>query len=628
MLRQQYSLEKLRSTLIPSNQWRPFPVAADRQAWSAVPTAVREAYLAEAAQKHGYAWPELPATLFMGYARKGNRSEYEAVYFQRRTTLFTLTIAEAIDGQGQYLDDIINGVWALCEESFWGLPAHNNNIHGYPLPDIDEPIVDLFAAETAAQLAWIAYLHRDALDKVSPVIVRRIQDEIRRRIHRPCQQRTDFWWMGYAGGALNNWTPWIVSNWLNCLLLVEDDQHLRATMIHKAITALDRFLDKHPSDGGCDEGPGYWGRAGASVFDCLELLYLASNGAINVYDQPLIKKLGEYFVKIHIADDWMVNFADAAARVGASPTLLYAFGQRVDSPDLRQMGLWASQRPIDAAARIPSSLRVLSGLFTFNEPYQAATTAIQAPYLRYAWLDVIEVLTARDQAGRSDGLFLAAKGGHNAESHNHNDVGSFVVYAKGRPLFVDAGVDTYSKKTFSGQRYDLWAMQSAYHSLLPVIDDVQQQPGGRFRASAVQATDNVQESSLSLDIASAYPPEAKIASWHRSITLVRGRGVRVVDDFALREPVKTITLRLLTPSLISEDAPGKFRLRTQALPNAGAAADGALTMSPALPMTTESLPMLPAGKLAGVWGDALQAMVFTWEAPPQTGRLETWITLA
>ncbi|MDD4537897.1 MAG: heparinase, partial [Lentisphaeria bacterium] len=76
MLRQQYSLEQLRSTLIPSNQWRPFPVAADRQAWSAVPTAVREAYLAEAAQKHGYAWPELPATLFMGYARKGNRSEY------------------------------------------------------------------------------------------------------------------------------------------------------------------------------------------------------------------------------------------------------------------------------------------------------------------------------------------------------------------------------------------------------------------------------------------------------------------------------------------------------------------------------------------------------------------------
>ena len=625
MLTQKYSLEHFRKVLLPSSQWRPYPVAAERQAWSAIPSAVRDAYLAAAASKRGYAWPELPATLFMGFARKGNRSEYEAVYFQRRSPLFTLTIAEACEGQGQYIDDIINGVWAICEESFWGLPAHNQNIHVYPLPDVDEPIVDLFAAETAAQLAWIAYLHREALDKVSPVIVRRIHDEIQRRILRPCQQRTDFWWMGYSGGALNNWTPWIVSNWLNCLLLVEEDQLLRAAMVRKAVAVLDRFLDKHPADGGCDEGPGYWGRAAASVFDCLELLYLASNGAINVFDEPLIKKLGEYFVKVNIADDWMVNFADAAARVSASRTLLYGFGQRVDSPELRQMGLWAGRQPVDATPHIASTLRFLSGLFTFNEPYQAAKTVVQAPYLRYAWLDVIEVLTARDQAGSSDGLFLDAKGGHNAESHNHNDIGSFIVYADGRPLIVDAGVDTYSKKTFSGQRYELWAMQSAYHSLLPVLDGVQQLPGGRFGAGDVQAADSAEESSLSLDIAGAYPREAKIASWRRSITLVRGRGVRVIDDFVLREPVKTITLRLLTPALVTTVAPGSFQLRTQALPKAGAAADGTLSMSPALPMTTESLPMIPQGNLNKIWGDALQAMVFTWEAPPQQGRLEVWI---
>jgi hypothetical protein len=628
MLRQHYSRKQLENVLTASSAWRPYPVATDRQAWAAAPAALREAYLAEAKKNQGYCWPELPATLFLGFARKGNRSEYEKVYFQRRSTLFSFCIAEAIDGQGRFLDDLINGIWAFCEESFWGLPAHNNNIHGYPLPDVDEPIVDLFAAETAAQLAWTCYLHREALAQVSPVICRRVHDEIQRRILKPCQQRTDFWWMGHSRADLNNWTPWIVSNWLACLLLVEQDQHLRATMVHKAICVLDRFLDKHPEDGGCDEGPGYWGRAGASVFDCLELLYLASDGAVDIFQQPLIKKLGEYFVKVHIAEDWMVNFADAAARVTANPTLLYAFGQRVDSPVLRQMGLWAGRQPLDAAQRIPSMLRTLSGIFDFNEPYQNARQADSPPYLRYAWMEQIQVLCTREKAGCKEGLFLAAKGGHNAESHNHNDIGNLIVYAQGRPLFVDAGVDTYSQKTFSAQRYELWAMQSAYHSLLPVFDGVQQVPGRQFRANEVQAGDSEQESSLQLDIAGAYPAEAKILSWRRRISLVRQQGVHICDEFVLRAPVKNITLRLLTPSQIIEEAAGRFRLQTQALPKQAASADGRLYMTPALPMRSETLSTLPGGNLAAVWGDALQAMVFSWENPPMEGRLETWIKLA
>ncbi len=86
--------------------------------------------------------------------------------------------------------------------------------------------------------------------------------------------------------------------------------------------------------------------------------------------------------------------------------------------------------------------------------------------------------------GSARGLTVAAKGGHNDESHNHNDVGEFVVYCDGKPLLIDAGVETYSRKTFSPQRYEIWTMQSAYHNL-PTIDGVQQAPGAAFAARDV-----------------------------------------------------------------------------------------------------------------------------------------------
>jgi hypothetical protein len=104
------------------------------------------------------------------------------------------------------------------------------------------------------------------------------------------------------------------------------------------------------------------------------------------------------------------------------------------------------------------------------------------PLPRDVWLPEIQVMLARDQVGSSERLCLAAKGGHNAESHNYNDVGNFIVYIDGKPAIVDAGVETYTRKTFSAERYTIWPMQSGYHSLLPTVDGLMQSPGRAFAA--------------------------------------------------------------------------------------------------------------------------------------------------
>ena len=80
----------------------------------------------------------------------------------------------------------MNGIWSICEESYWGLSAHlTEQKHGIGLPDVEEPTVDLCAAETASMLAVTDYLIGDKLDKVSSLIRKRIFYEVKRRVLTP-----------------------------------------------------------------------------------------------------------------------------------------------------------------------------------------------------------------------------------------------------------------------------------------------------------------------------------------------------------------------------------------------------------------------------------------------------------
>ena len=295
--------EQLIAHLIPKDTWHPFPTVDERQAWETLPDDLRAAHIAQGETLLGHVWPTLPATLFLEYARNGNRSNFQDVRYARRHALRDLVVAECMEGQGRFLDDIVNGIWTTCEETYWGVPAHISvQKAGVGLPDVEEPTVDLFAAETVALLAWTTYLLGDKLDTVSPLVRPRVHYESQRRVLDPCLVRDDFWWMGFdpAGHSVNNWNPWINSNWITAVLLLEEDAQRRTAALRKILRSLDVFADHYAEAGGCDEGPGYWGRAAASLFDCLELLYSATDGTFNVYDRPKVRNMGAFIYRTHI----------------------------------------------------------------------------------------------------------------------------------------------------------------------------------------------------------------------------------------------------------------------------------------------------------------------------------------
>ncbi|CAA9284232.1 MAG: hypothetical protein AVDCRST_MAG77-4142 [uncultured Chloroflexi bacterium] len=570
LLRQLFPTSLIRETLLSREDWRPFPRCAERAGWQQLPDDVRSRTVAQAEPHLGKSWPELPATLFLEYRRNGNRSRYEAHHFARRTSLAQLVLGECVEGKGRFLDDIVNGVWALCEESFWGVPAHNARhsplFPGSGLPDTSLHEVDLFAAETGALLAWTHYLVGKQLAAELPVVTDRIVREVEARILTPYRTLDDWRWLGHTHRPVNNWNPWIHSNILAANLLLEADAARRRDTVLRIVKWLDVFLDGYHDDGGCDEGPSYWGRGGASLFDCLELLHSASAGRLDVYGAPLVQEIGRYIYRAHVAGPWYVNFADASAKPSPSGNLVYRYGKRIGDPRMMAHGAYVAQQSlgeVDARGRA-SLARALPAIFSEDEVRRAAGAP---PLVREAWLDGIQMLAAREWEGSADGLFLAAKGGHNAESHNHNDVGQFIVALDGHPLLIDVGVETYTRKTFGEQRYDIWTMQSLYHNL-PAIDGQGQRPGRAFNAGDVAAEVTPERAALRLDLADAYPAELGIRRWQREVRLERGTGPssaahapdtgRIVLDesWELDRAPQSLALHLMTSGAVDSSRPG------------------------------------------------------------------------
>lgn len=554
ILSSKYSPEAVKAGLIPRDHWKPFPGTSAE--WRReLPVHVADELLRRGEESLKKDIPTPTATLLLEYVRNGNRSRYEAVSFARRNQLFDLVLAEAIEDKGRFTDAIANYVWAICEETYWGVPAHLSVQKARSgLPDVEDPTVDLFGAETAATLALTDYFVGDKLDKVSPLLRKRIYAETVKKIFDPIEVPGRYSWID-TKKRVNNWDPWIMSNLITADLLIEKDEAKRSDRIYRYMQWLDVYLNGLGEDGGCDEGPSYWFAAGGSVFDSLQLLDSATGGKVNVFDDPLIGKIASYIYKMHIADNYFVNFADADPRFDADGVLLFRMGNILGDKTLAGLGIYLFKHDKNF---IGEGFMKPRRIFDYLALKDAAASALGYEPPANAWFGDIQVMTARTP----DGLFLAAHAGNNGESHNHNDVGDLILYDGGEPVIIDAGRGNYTAKTFSSKRYELWFTRSEYHNL-PIINGFGQRDGAAFRGTDVEYKSAESGPSLSMNIAAAYPKEAMVKRWNRLISLDRAKdSVSVADAYELASAGK-IQQVFMTVADVDISHPGKIILTTQ-----------------------------------------------------------------
>ncbi len=501
------------------------PPASDRGAWEGISPDDRRELLDLAARYDKVPYPMRTAGGFLAFVQSGSRQADEGPYFTRRRKLCAAALRCCVTEDAP-VDDVIDGVWCICEETGWVISAHNiNPIPGapdpkeYPLPDPDSPYVDLFAAQTAMILSLVRHLMRERLDAVTPMICRRVVREIRRRVITPFMSTDDFWWMGVRRKDLNNWTPWIVSGVMLAACLIPMDRAELAALMDRGCRMLDRWLGCVPQDGGCDEGVGYWNMAGGALLDCLELLEEVTGGRMTFWEDEKIRNILRFPLKAQIGNGWFVNFADCDARPALSGERLQFAGEKLRDPDLSALGESCRGDLDGELSDVPRLDRLLRMLFHHPAPAPKARTP------ENVWLKDLQVRIVR-----SGPFTLCAKGGHNGENHNHNDVGSFTLFLDGEPQVVDAGNMVYTARTFSPERYTLWNTRSAYHNL-PLIGGHEQLPGEGYAARDVSCLGD----GLKLSLKDAYGKDAGILSWERTVTLDEN-GLTLKDAGALRSP--------------------------------------------------------------------------------------------
>ena len=525
-----------------------YPPASDRKAWERVPESYRMELIREGERWLGYGYPPIYASDYMEFCRTGNRSRFEEKQFQRRTVLNALVMAECAEYEGRFLDDIINGIVLICEEAAWQLPAHNTYVRDAPqhiLPDVTRPVIDLFAAETGAVVGMAEYLLRDALKAVSPVISKMVDHSLEIRVFGP-YLKEHFWWMGDGKSSMNNWTSWCTQNVLTAAFTRAAVPAAGREIIGKACESLDYFLAEYGEDGCCDEGAQYYRHAGLTLFNAMEVLNDVCGGIFGeLYKEKKIANMADYIRRVHVAGPYYVNFADCSPKAGPCRAREYLFGKRTGNGELMAFAAEDYRRCEDKL-----------DLQEHNLMYRVQAAFAHEEMTEYGngWGEekAGESKRGEDWYFPSAGLFiarderfcLAVKAGDNGDSHNHNDVGSFTVYCDGRPLFIDVGVESYTKKTFSPKRYEIWTMQSRYHNL-PTFGGVMERDGKQFGAGQVEYELGREKSWISMELIGAYET-CFVSSYRRRACLEKGRCVRITDRWEGDGSGEDVVLSLMT----------------------------------------------------------------------------------
>ncbi|MFT3901733.1 MAG: heparinase II/III family protein [Niabella sp.] len=601
--------QQVEQVLLPTEKWVSYPAYMDREGWGKLTQSVKETLIANGEKYLDYTWKVVKATDYLEYERSGDRKIMETAFGSNNSALSHLVFAELAEGKGRFMDQIINGVWYTCDMPSWVLSAHlvaqktKRN-----LPDFREEIIDLTSGDMGSLLSWAWYFFHDAWDQVNPVISLRVKHLIQQRILEPYMQRSDYWWQAFSGkkdALVNNWNVWCNFNVLTCFLLMEDNPQARAAGVYKTMRSVDEFLNYVKEDGACEEGPSYWGHAAGKLYDYLQILSYATGGKISLFDNPMIKNMGEYIGRSYVGNGWVVNFADASAQGGDAAIigLIFRYGKAVRSEEMQRFAayLFDNLKSKDVAGEGRDFFRRIEDFASYQ---QLPGISPALPQARYSWYPQTEFCYMKNKTG----FFFASKGGYNDESHNHNDVGTFSLYIDTLPFFIDAGVGTYTRQTFSSERYKIWTMQSDYHNL-PVINGFSQQAGARYKSK--DATFNAGKQTFSLDIAGAYPAGA-CQRWVRSYAL-KDKALVITDDFKLDKNAGANIVHFMTWAEPDISQPGRVVLKKNGK-QAVLKYDGA-TFSPSV----EVVPLTDS-RLSNVWGDKIYRLALKAKSEKNSGK--------
>ena len=465
--------------------------------------------------------PFLTDDLYREFYATGARAGFEAVYFERRRILGRVAVCVLIEpDRGAWVPSLLAKVREILSEFSWAGPAHVNSPSGK-----DPCRIDIFAAETANIMAEIVDLFREILPED-------IISEIYWRLHTQfflnyLNRHEDFAWTRES----SNWNAVCHQGLISAALAVEVDLDIVSKMLLLAKKSLPLFLRGFDADGACSEGPGYW-QHGFGAFASLNAqLEARTGGELSLFGGDAhIRQIARYGPRVSLENFHLVNFSDSPRAGALNPALLTYLGTRLVDELCRTSGFRAYKRLNQTGINLQaqrSDLPYLARLI-LNAP-RDLSQEIQIPkediYFRETG-----IVVAHGRDVRGNVWDFAAKGGNNAEHHNHNDCGSFLLNVNGYPFVIEIGAPEYTKEYLREKRYQFLAARTQGHSL-PIINGFEQSAGPKYAAKILSAEVGKEQTEFSVDLTACYPAEAHCSEVVRTFQFDKKNGELRVRDF-------------------------------------------------------------------------------------------------
>ena len=346
LLERQAQAIALPQVLASADAFRPYPTVADRAAWAGVPEERRRAFVAEAEKQLATEWAVLPATRFLDYVRDGNRGRYESLLFSRRGKLADLVLGELVEGKGRFPDAIADGVWLICEETYWGVPGPRGRAEARrrACPTSTSPPSTSSPPRRARCSPGRTTCWASGSTPSHPLVRERLRLEVDRRILTPCLERDDFWWMGFIRRARSTTgtrgstpTGWRASSSSSATPSAGGARWRRSPGASTASSTPTPTTAAATRGRATGAGPG---RRSSTPWSCST----RHRRRLDVYREPVVREIGQYIARAYIDGDYFVNFADASAKVKPEPELVFRYGRAVGDDALAGFGAFLAAR--------------------------------------------------------------------------------------------------------------------------------------------------------------------------------------------------------------------------------------------------------------------------------------------
>ncbi|MBT3288778.1 MAG: hypothetical protein HN380_15630 [Victivallales bacterium] len=464
----------------------------DREQWRRLASHPAYARVVEAGERAlAKPLPEQPDDLYLDFSRTGNRTRWQRVAAERRNRIPACVLAECVENKGRFIKPLVEAIQAVCAEPTWVMPAHDRKLLNFEGKIVE---IDLASSGVAINLAMAEVLLADRLPTKTRAL---IHEQLEQRIFSPFRdmalgKRSADWWMR----TTNNWNAVCLANVVNSALCLLPSSAGRAFFVACGELYSKSFLAGFPEDGYCTEGVGYWCYGFGHYLLLAEGTWQATGGKIDLMADEHVKQAALYGARIGILDGVCPAFADCS--VTARPSSLYM--QYINRRYRLGLREWETDDMTSPAGTLVQAM-----MWSFPNAATAQPRAeeiVDGGGLR-DYFESVGILVARPKQGSTCRLGVALKGGNNAEHHNHNDVGSYVVALDGDPVLLDPGSEVYTARTFSKQRYVSKVLNSFGHPVPKVADTLQRT--GREAVGEVLASEfSDTKDRLVLDISSAY----------------------------------------------------------------------------------------------------------------------------